>query len=332
MPGRYTVAFILTFFVGMACWQWFRHYGATFGEGPQLKASLELAAQDGATNWKISYNGNRLGDAQTQVVKTPNGIYLLKQNVLLDGDLESFLGPLGTFARLSNIKLNDFRGNIRTDMELTYLGTMRKMFISFKASPRPIMAAPGSAEEKRRKEDDAKRTDVNDSMNLLNLSITAVAGELDQLSFTGSFIFAGIKLPIENVKMKYRNKESFLSSASPTDCLAGLRLGQRWQTPIIDPTQLMVGALATSKTKELTSGALNADDLVKTKVTEVRVLDELKELEWNKQKIPCFVVQSNERGSKMQLWVNASSYRVLKQVFESDRHLLEMVREPKKEE
>ncbi len=332
MPGRYTIAFILCFFVGMSGWQWFRNYGATLGEGPQLKPSLELAAQDGATNWKISYNGNRLGDAQTQVVKTPNGIFLLKQDVLLDGDLESFLGPIGSFAKLSGIKLNDFRGNIKTEMELTYLGTMRKLHMTFKASPRPIMAAPGSAEEKRRKEDDARRGETSDSLSLLYLTITAVAMELDQLSFSGSFTFAGVKLPIDDVKMKYRNKESFFSNAAPTDCLAGLRLGQRWQTPIIDPTQLMVGALATSKTKEITSGAFNADDLVKTKVTEVRVLDELKELEWNKTRIPCFVVQSTERGSRMQLWVNASNYRVIKQNFESDRHLIEMIREPKKED
>ncbi|HMO34487.1 MAG TPA: hypothetical protein PKA06_00455 [Gemmatales bacterium] len=318
MPGRYTIAFILLFFVGMSGWQWFRHYGATLGE-------------DGATKWLILYNGKRLGDAQTQVIKTPNGIFLMKQDVMLDGDLESFLGPLGAFAKLSGIKLNDFRGEIKTDMELTYLGTMRKMQLSFKARPRPNMAAPGSPEELRRREEEAKRPDV-DSLNLLNLTVTATVKEMDQLTFAGTFSFAGMKLPIEDVNVRYRHKESFLSNAAPTDCLADLRLGQRWQTPVIDPTKLMVSALASSKTKEFASGAFNADELVKTKVSEVRVLDELKELVWDGAKVPCFVVQSNEKGSKMQLWVNASNYRVLKQVFESDRHLLEMIREPKKEE
>jgi hypothetical protein len=331
MPGRFTIAFILCFFVGMSGWQWFRNYGATYGEGPQLKPSLELAAQDGATNWKITYNGKRLGDAQTQVLKTPNGIYLLKQDVMLDGDLESFLGPLGAFAKLSGIKLNDFRGEIKTDMELTYLGTMRKMQMMFRAKPRPLMAAPGSAEEKQRIAEEAKRPD-SEVNSLLALTVTAMVKEMDTLSFNGTFTFAGVKFPIEDITVKYRHKESFLSNAAPTDCLAGLRLGQRWQTPIIDPAQMMGGALAKSKAKELTSGAFNTEDLVKTKVIEVRVLDELRELEWNNQKIPCFVVQSSEKGSKMQLWVNATTYRVLKQVFESDRHLMEMVREPKKEE
>ncbi|HQR42265.1 MAG TPA: hypothetical protein PLX97_06260, partial [Gemmatales bacterium] len=124
----------------------------------------------------------------------------------------------------------------------------------------------------------------------------------------------------------------FFSTISPTDCLAGIRLGQRWQTPVIDPSQLMMSAMAASKVKDLGSSALNVDELMKTKVVEVRVLDELKEFEWNGVNTACYVVQSSEKGSKMQLWVNVSTNRVLKQVFESDRHLLEMVREPRKEE
>lgn len=331
MPGRLTIAFILTLFVGMTCWQWLRNFGNNVGEGPQLKASLELAAQDGSTSWAIRYNNQRLGDALTQVTKTSLGVYLLKQGVLLDGDLETFMGPIGAFAKLSGIKLNEFRAEINTEMELTYLGTMRKLHLNFTAKPRASMAAPGSKEEKEMRASEARRPERDDNNSLLRLVVTADVLPTEQLSFKGVFALAGMRFPIDDVKVKYRSKDSFLSSISPTDCMAGIRLGQRWHTPMIDPTQMMVAALATSKAKELSSGTFNTEELMKTKIAEVRVLDELKEMEWNGTKVACYVVQSAERGSKLQIWVNASNYRVLKQSFESDRHLLELIREPKKE-
>ena len=89
---------------------------------------------------------------------------------------------------------------------------------------------------------------------------------------------------------------------------------------------------ALAEAKELTNGTFNAEDMVKTKISEVRVLDELHELEWNGLHVPCYVAQSSEKGSKMQIWVNASNYRVLKQTYESDRHLFELIREPRKQE
>lgn len=330
MPGRLTIAFILILFVGMIAWQGMRNYGGNLGEGPQLKPSLELAAEDGSTNWQIRFNQQRLGDAQTQVTKTSLGVFVLKQNVLLDGDLETFMGPIGAFAGAVGIKLNDFRATIRTEMELTYLGTMRKLHLYFVARPRPIITLPGTKQEQDRVAE-AIKMDREDTSSLLRLDIVAEAVQLDQLNFKGMFSLANIRHPIEDVKIKHRSRESFLSNISPTDCMAGIRLGQRWQTPVIDPTQMMLAAYTTSKTKDLNLGGstMNPEELVKTKIAEMRVLDELKELDWGGNKVACYLVQSQDRGSKLQIWVNASNYRVLKQSFESDRHSLEIVREPK---
>ena len=332
MPGRLTIAFILMFFAGMLGWQWLRNAGNSFGDGPQLKPSLELAAQDGTTNWKMLFNQKRLGDAQTVVTKTSMGVYVLKQSVMLDGDLETFMGPMGIAAKMVGIKLNDFRGFLNTEMELTYLGTMRKFNMSFSARTRPVLTKADLEKERKHAAEEARTGEKDESIPLLRLIISADVQQMDYLTFRGNFMLADLRFPIDDVKVKYRNKDTLLSSIAPTDCLAGIRLGQRWQTPVVDPTQLMMGALATSKAKELTNGSFNAEDLIKTKVVEVRVLDELRELEWNKQRVPCYVAQSNEKGSKMQIWVNATNYRVLKQSYESDRHQLELVREPKKEE
>lgn len=334
MPGRLTIAFILILFVGMSIWQWMRNFGSAVGDGPQLKPSLELAAQDGTTNWQLLYNRSRLGDAQTTVLKSSSGVYILKQNVLLDGDLESFMGPLSAFAKLSGIKLNDYRAMIRTELELTYLGTMKKLTLSFVANPRPVLTA--EAAQKTLKNavlpETVKSKDKEEQNYLLRLNLVADVQEHDHLNFRGEFAFATMKFPIRDVSVKYRNKESFLSNIAPTDCMAGIRLGQRWQTPIIDPTQMMMSALATSKAKELSSGAFNTDELVKTKIAEMNVLEELKDLKWDGANVPCYLVQSNDKGTKMQIWVNATNYRVLKQSIESDRYQMEMVREPKKEE
>ncbi|MFT3878224.1 MAG: hypothetical protein QM703_01025 [Gemmatales bacterium] len=332
MPGRLTITFILTFFVGMLGWQWLRNYGTTYGNGPQLKPSLELAAEDGTTKWKMLLNQKRLGDVQTVVTKTSMGIYVLKQMVVLDGDLEAFMGPMGFVAKSFGLKLNEFRAFINTEMELSYLGTMQKLNLSFTIKTRPVLTREDMARELLQAEQASRKGDKEDSPSLMRLIISADTKQIDTLAFTGYFTMADIRFPIEDMKVKYRNKDTFLSNIAPNDCMAGIRLGQRWQSPIVDPTQLMMSAFATSKAKELTNGTFNADDVLKTKITEVRVLDELHELVWNGQRLPCYVAQSSEKGSKMQIWVNASNYRVLKQLYESDRHQLELIREPKKEE
>lgn len=332
MPGRLTIVFILTFFVGMLGWQWLRNYGTSYGDGPQLKPSLELAAEDGTTKWKMSLNQKRLGDAQTIVTKSSTGVYVLKQFVILDGDLEAFMGPMGLVAKTFGLKLNDYRAFINTEMELSYLGTMQKLNMSFSIKTRPVLTREDIEREKVQAEQSVRKGEKEDTPSLMRLIIGADTKQIDTLTFRGNFMLADLRFPIDDVKVKYRNKDTFLSNIAPNDCMAGIRLGQRWQTPIVDPTQLMMGAFATSKAKELTNGTFNADDVLKTKIIEVRVLDELHELEWNGRRIPCYVAQSNEKGSKMQIWVNATNHRVLKQSYESDRHQLELIREPKKEE
>lgn len=242
------------------------------------------------------------------------------------------MGPLGLVARTFSLKLNDYRAFINTEMELSYLGTMQKLNLSFTINPRPVLTREDVEKERAQAVQTTRKGEKEDSPSLMKLIITADTKQIDTLTFRGNFILADIRFPIEDVKVRYRNKDTLLSNIAPNDCMAGIRLGQRWQTPIVDPTQLMMGAFANSKAKELTNGSFNAEDVLKTKISEVRVLDELRELDWNGQRVPCYVAQSNEKGSKMQIWVNAANYRVLKQSYESDRHQLELLREPKKEE
>jgi hypothetical protein len=119
---------------------------------------------------------------------------------------------------------------------------------------------------------------------------------------------------------------------APTDCLAGIRPGQRWQSAVLDPSEMVTSALTQSKAKEFSSGMLDPEDFVKKRITEVRVLDEPRELLWNGLKVRCYVVQSQDRGTKVQAWVNASTYRVLRQVAEWPGNSIELVREPKTED
>jgi len=209
-------------------------------------------------------------------------------------------------------------------MELTYLGTMRNMRLTFSARPKPKITLPVT-------ESLPVAEEVGKSTDLLSLVIDGKA-DSDYLVFKGMVMLAGMKIPIDDYKVKHRNKDTFLSTMSPTDCLPGLRLGQRWQTAILDPTEMLTSSLAHSKAKELTNGSIDIDEFVKKKVTEVHVLDELKVLTWNGAKVLCFVVQSQDHGSKMQAWVDAGTARVLRQVVEWSDHSIELVRLPKKED
>jgi hypothetical protein len=330
MPGRLSLTLILLFCGGMLSLQWVRNYAARGNQAPQLKPSLELAAEDGTTKWFLLANGTKLGEAYSQVLKTSRGVFTLKQTVDLNGDLEAYLGPVVTAAaRMVNISLKDLTITLGTQMELTYLGTMRELQLSFTARPKSLAKVNISAKPAATHEDEEENHDK--PANLLQLHIRGVV-EDDQLIFKGLVTLAGMKIPIEDYKIKHRNKDTFFSTMAPTDCLAGLRLGQRWQTAVLDPTEMLTSGLAQSKTKELTSGVLDTDDFVKKRATEVRVLDELKVLEWGGAKVLCFVVQSQDRGTKMQAWVNAGTARVLRQVVEWPDHSMELLRVPKKEE
>lgn len=329
MPGRSSVMLILAFFLTMATLQYARNYGGRLDAAPALKPSLELAAEDGATDWLLFANGKQLGRASSQVIKTQNGVYTLKQRVILDGDLESYVGPLSMAAQSFGIHLNDYNAYLSTDMELSYLGAMRNLRIAFVAQPRPKIVLPGSSEEKAQAAEDP--TEKGSRKNVISLRLH---GEVvnNFLVFKGMMELAGHKFPIDEYKIKHRDKDTYLSNIAPTDCLANLRPGQRWETPVLDPTAMMFGAFAASKTKDITSQFDPEEVIGSKKLTEVYVLDELKTLDWAGQHVRCCVVQTGERGTKMQVWVNASNWRVLKQSIQWQNKSIELVRQPKKEE
>jgi len=329
MPGHSSVILILAFFMTMATLQYARNYGGRLDEAPALKPSLELAAEDGTTDWILYANGKQFGRAASQVLKTQHGVFTLKQRIILDGDLESYIGPLSMAARSFGITLNDYNAYLSTDMELTYLGAIRNLRVAFVARPRPKIVVPGTPEEKAQATQDP--TEKESKANLISLRIQ---GEVvnNFLVFKGFMEIAGHKFPIDEYKIKHRSQDTFLSNIAPTDCLAYLRPGQRWETPVLDPTAMMFGAFAASKTKDISS-QFDPEELIGSKkLAEVYVLDELKLLDWDGQKVRCCVVQSGERGTKMQVWVNASNWRVLKQSIQWQNKSIELIRQAKKEE
>jgi hypothetical protein len=317
----------------MLALQWLRNYALQGDDAPQLKPALELAAEDGATQWVLFANGKKLGDAVSQVAKTRNGYYQLKQDVNLNGDLETYLGSIiSGAAKMVNINVRDLNIAFGTEMEMTYLGTLRKLRLSFTARPKPKITLASSPTHEAPLADSSVLDEARADLLRLIIEGEEKKGDNDYLTFKGSIALANMKIPIDGYKIKHRNKDTLLSTMSPTDCLPGLRLGQRWQTAVLDPTEMLTNSLAHSKTQELTNGAIDTDDFVKKKVTEVHVLDELKVMEWGGAKVLCFVVQSQDRGSKMQAWVNAGNGRVLRQLVEWPDHSIELVRVPKKEE
>jgi hypothetical protein len=320
---------ILAFFMTMATLQYARNFGGRLDEAPALKPSLELAAEDGATEWDLYANGKKLGHAVSQVLKTQAGLYTLRQAVILDGDIEGYLGPLSLAAKGFGVQLNEYTATLRTQMDLTYLGTMKNMEVAFAALPRPKIVLPEKEPAKPSPEEELSPT--VEKKNVIALRISGRA-QNDTLVFKGHLEMAGNKFPIDEHKVKHKHRDTYLSNIAPTDCLAGLRPGQRWQTAVIDPTAIMFSAFTSSKSKEITSGQFDPDEILQKKVTEVVVLEEPKVLEWHGTKVMCYVVQTGERGSKMQVWVRAADSRVMRQLIEWQNKSVELVRKPKKDD
>ncbi len=109
---------------------------------------------------------------------------------------------------------------------------MQKLHLSFTIKTRPVLTKEDLERERILAEQASRKGGKEESPSLMRLLITADTKEIDALTFRGNFMMADLRYPIEDVKVKYRNKNTFLSNIAPNDCMAGIRLGQRWQTPI----------------------------------------------------------------------------------------------------
>jgi hypothetical protein len=120
---------------------------------------------------------------------------------------------------------------------------------------------------------------------------------------------------------------SVLSPLYPANRLAGLRPGQSWRQPVVDPLMEAFKALVKKKSEELGLAALPLD--LGDDETEVvaAVLPEPQALTRNGRPVACLVVEYRGKRLTARTWVQADNGLVLRQEAERDGERLAMRRD-----
>jgi hypothetical protein len=109
-----------------------------------------------------------------------------------------------------------------------------------------------------------------------------------------------------------------LNPLHPVNRLAGVRPGQRWRMPLIDP---LADALAAKLAEELPAGKMGPRFL------DAEVLPDVKVLNWDKHDVPCLVIEYRNDEITARTWVRSSDGLVLRQEADRDGDRLIMQRE-----
>jgi len=115
---------------------------------------------------------------------------------------------------------------------------------------------------------------------------------------------------------------SVLSPLHPVNRIEGLRPGQTWQLPLVDPLNTAFGALLQKYLGELAPGASDREIIV-----TARVLPQKQILTWDNQPVECLVIEYEADDVSAKTWVEANSGRVLCQESERGGEHLVLLRE-----
>jgi hypothetical protein len=115
---------------------------------------------------------------------------------------------------------------------------------------------------------------------------------------------------------------SVLSPMHPVKRIAGLRPGQMWRMPLVDPLKKAFVALVRKRLPGL------ADDLLEDEtVVSAHVLSQRRTLVWNNRPVECLVIEYTGKNVSAHTWVDAESGLVLRQEADSDEEHWAMQRE-----
>jgi hypothetical protein len=114
---------------------------------------------------------------------------------------------------------------------------------------------------------------------------------------------------------------SVLSPLHPVNRIEGLRPGQTWQLPLVDPLKTAFGALL-QKYLGVAPGQWDREIIV-----TARVLPEKHILNWNQRPVECLVIEYMADDVSAKTWVEANTSRVLCQESERGGEHLVLLRE-----
>jgi hypothetical protein len=149
-------------------------------------------------------------------------------------------------------------------------------------------------------------------MRALGGSATAhIAGKVEDRRFVPrgwmSFGESLTQLPLEPVEVA--SEVSVLNPLHPINRVTGLRKGQHWQMPLLNPLNDSLMALL----KKDPGAEFLLRDHAGVRILQAEVLSETSFLYWKRRKVPCLVIEYRSDEATARTWVRESDGLVLRQ-------------------
>jgi len=277
MPPRMIVLAIVALWLFAIGWMFQRDLWPHLrpGEPPPYIIDLADEARQQALpiRWVILHGDAKIGDVQT-VVR-----YRSEDDTF---DMQSKIGRID-LGRMGPVEIS--ATGLISNYRVTRAGDLREMHIEGTISLQGLQVAL-----------DAK----------LNLD-----GKIEEKMFipTGQIEFASQRepLPLEPVEISTRG--SLLNPLHPVNRIAGLRPGQHWRLPLVDP---LTDSLETMVKKNPVLQIL-AQRAPRARTLEAEVLDQPKSLQWGQHEVLCLVIEYRQDETVARTWVRESDGLVLRQ-------------------
>jgi hypothetical protein len=286
MPARHYVAAILVFWAATSAWLFYRDLWPRFrpGEPPPFIIDLTTEAQRSAqhTLWDVYRGNGRIGIARTSIEyeehdpKYPDTYKFISEI----GQLTvGAVGPLKiTGENLLGIYRVTREGELR---EISANGTVHVKGVGLLASLR------ASAELK-------------------------MSGEVIGKRFvpTENYVeMGGSRLDFQLEPVEFTSHGSVLNPLHPVNRVSGLRRGQHWRIPLVDPLADSIAALA-QKDPGLAFLIKKREGL---RVLQAEVLQDISTLTYKEREVACLVIEYRGDDMTAHTWVRQEDGLVLRQ-------------------
>ena len=293
MPPRWLSVPIVLFWLGTTGWLFYQDVWPLLlpGQAPPFTIDLEdeVQTRQAHIHWSVLYNDRPYLRAETWVEPdTADDTFALKAT----------LRPLAATAKGRDADAEPFGGLVRllrstSTYRIARNGDLRSLSVEFTVEARAGgLVAAG---------DGALDGEVKDGkfLSRLRLSSPVLPG-------------GGVEKELGPVPVSAHG--SVLSPLHPVNRIAGLRPGQTWRLPLVDPIKDALTALASGQPGQ---------EIVLT----ARVLPQTQALTWNNEPAECLVIDYQGDDVSARTWVQVGTGLVLRQDSERDGERLSLVRE-----
>lgn len=285
MPSRTVTLAILIFWLTTTGWLVYRELAPRFaaGEPPPFTIDLTDEVGNSTVNWVVFQKEEKVGDGSTRIVRHPDR----------------------TFEFLANFRLNDFK-LLNFQPKLTIVGSYR-------------ITEEGAL----------THAAANLKADLANSPVAAFVRNIE-LDFTGEVrerqLHPQIKLlldgnnvnPFPPEPIPVADSGRILNPMHLVHRITGLREGQTWMIPLMDPLKALPSAL---------QGVVPGKEM---NIDQVQAEVKIAPLDWNRTETLCFMIEYRRPGEKViaKTWVRRRDGLVLQQWASHEGIEYTLVRQP----